>query len=59
MHCASQSKEGGQMNAILVFMGLSLVLGLWIKPRARAGFIVVTVAAFLLVIFFWLFPSQF
>lgn len=47
------------MNTILVFMGLSLVLGLWIKPRARAGFIVVTVAAFLLVIFFWLFPSQF
>ncbi len=46
------------MNTILAFLMLCLVLGLWIKPRARYGLTIVAVAAFLLVLYFWLFPSQ-
>ena len=45
------------MTAILVFMAICLVLGLWIKPRARFGATIIAIAAFLLVIFFWLFPT--
>ena len=47
------------MNAILVFLVLCLILGMWVKPRARLGVSLVAVAAFLLVTFFWLFPSLF
>ncbi len=35
-----------------------LVLGLWTKPRVRSGVIILGVAAFLLVLYFWLRPSQ-
>lgn len=47
------------MNAIMIFMGICLVLGLWVKPRARYGVPVITVLAFLLVIVFWLDPALF
>jgi hypothetical protein len=37
-----------------------MVLGLWIKPRARqSGIVVITILAFLLVIVFWLYPTLF
>lgn len=48
------------MNIILAFLGVCMVLGLWIKPRARqSGIVVITILAFLLVIVFWLYPTLF
>lgn len=46
------------MNTMLVFLGLCLILGLWIKPRVRYGAMLIAIAAFLLVLYFWLRPQQ-
>jgi hypothetical protein len=47
------------VNTLLIFMMLSLILGLWTKPRVRTGVIFLAGAAALLAIYLWIRPSQF
>jgi hypothetical protein len=46
------------VNTLIVFMLLSLILGLWTKPRVRSGMIITAVAAVVLVIYFMIRPLQ-
>lgn len=46
------------MNTLLVFMVASLIFGLWTKPRVRSGAVFLAVAAVVLVLYFWIRPSQ-
>ncbi len=46
------------MNTLLLFMLVCLILGLWTKPRIRSGILIMGVAAVLLILYFFLRPSQ-
>lgn len=46
------------MNTMLAFMGLCLILGLWVKPRVRYGTAIIAVIALLLILYFWFRPQQ-
>jgi hypothetical protein len=58
LHQAGEER-GKAVNVLVVFMAFSLILGLWIKPRVRSGGVMIAVAAIMMVLFFWLFPSNF
>jgi hypothetical protein len=47
------------MNTLLVFIAFALVLGLWSKPKLRAGGAILAVVVVAMMIFYWLFPSNF
>ncbi len=46
------------MPAMLIFLALCMILGLWIKPKVRSGLAIIAVMAFLLVLIFYVFPSR-
>jgi len=46
------------MDTMLVFLGICLILGLWVKPKIRYGTTIIAIAAFLLILYFWIRPQQ-